>query len=248
MISSGNLSPGFSPSTTSYTVRVDHNVTVCTISAKTADSKATYQVTGSKNLSVGSNVRKVIVTAESGKTKTYTIQILRADSDGKIEEPDKDKENDKDKEDDKKEAIKVSIGKTEYILVDDLTGIEIPEGFSMCIVTYEGKDLSGIENQDKDVTLCLLQNEDGEQEWYFFDKEKEAFTKTQRFTPAQIFSYVKENTVYTTNEDVSEKEQESGFLEKMDSTDFLLLCLGGTVGLLLIIVLIILIINLKRRK
>ena len=48
------------------------------LSAATEDDGATYTVSGSKNLSVGKNVRTVTVTAENGATRTYTITIIRA--------------------------------------------------------------------------------------------------------------------------------------------------------------------------
>ena len=49
-VSAGSLSPAFSAGRTSYTVNVDEDVTVCTISASAADSDAKVSVSGSKNL------------------------------------------------------------------------------------------------------------------------------------------------------------------------------------------------------
>ncbi len=77
-VSAGTLSPSFSASRTSYTVNVGNDVTVCTISATPADSGASVSVSGSMYLSVGSNTRRVTVTAENGTTKTYTITINRS--------------------------------------------------------------------------------------------------------------------------------------------------------------------------
>lgn len=81
-VSAGSLSPSFSPSRTSYTVNVGEDVSVCTISATPQDSAATVSVGGSKNLSMGKNVRTVTVTAENGATKTYTITINRGEGGG----------------------------------------------------------------------------------------------------------------------------------------------------------------------
>lgn len=81
-VSAGELSPAFSKNVTAYTVRVGKNVEQCSITAVKEDSKAKLSVSGSGKLSVGDNVRKIIVTAENGKTKTYVITINRAAKNG----------------------------------------------------------------------------------------------------------------------------------------------------------------------
>lgn len=81
-VSDGELSPAFSKNVTAYTVRVGKNVEQCSITAVKEDSKAKLSVSGSGKLSVGDNVRKIIVTAENGKTKTYVITINRAAKNG----------------------------------------------------------------------------------------------------------------------------------------------------------------------
>ncbi len=68
----------FNPSTTSYSLQVDSNVTSITINA-TAVSGATLSGTGSKNLGYGNNSFSITVTAQSGSKKTYTVNINRKD-------------------------------------------------------------------------------------------------------------------------------------------------------------------------
>ena len=241
-VSGGTLSPAFSASTTSYTVKVPYEVTVCTVSARAADSDATFQVTGSKNLSVGSNVRSVIVTAESGRTKTYTIQIIRAGKDGETEEPDQEEKEEK------PESIEVTVGDKKYLLVEDLTGITIPEGFSLCSVLYKDHEVSGI-TDGGDVIFCMLEEkENGEQKWFFYDGSNEKFSQTQRFTPEQIMELEKDKVVYRTENAASEEAETAGFWKNIDATTFMLLCLGGTAGILMVIVLIVLIRRRGRHK
>lgn len=71
------LSPAFSAGQTSYAVTVPNSVSSITIGATAADSKATVSGTGAKNLNVGSNKFSVVVKAESGATKTYTVTVTR---------------------------------------------------------------------------------------------------------------------------------------------------------------------------
>ena len=68
---------GFSENKTSYDVTVPNNVTQVEIYATKKDSKASLTGTGIKKLQEGKNTANVIVTAEDGTTKTYTINIKR---------------------------------------------------------------------------------------------------------------------------------------------------------------------------
>ena len=68
---------GFSENKTSYDVTVPNNVTQVEIYATKKDSKASLTGTGIKKLQESQNTANVIVTAEDGTTKTYTINIKR---------------------------------------------------------------------------------------------------------------------------------------------------------------------------
>lgn len=68
---------GFSENKTSYDVTVPNNLTQVEIYATKKDSKASLTGTGIKKLQEGQNTANVIVTAEDGTTKTYTINIKR---------------------------------------------------------------------------------------------------------------------------------------------------------------------------
>lgn len=74
----GKSVPGFASSTTSYTL-ANTDADSITIGATTSDSKATLSGTGKKSLAYGSNSFNVVVTAESGAKKTYSISISRND-------------------------------------------------------------------------------------------------------------------------------------------------------------------------
>lgn len=76
-ISNGSIS--FNKNTTSYSVSVDSNVTSISVTAKAEDSGASVSGTGSKSLNYGNNAINVTVTAPSGATKTYTINVNRKD-------------------------------------------------------------------------------------------------------------------------------------------------------------------------
>ena len=79
----GKQISGFSASKTSYSITVENNITTVVIGATSADSKATISGTGTKNLKIYQNTFNIIVTAESGAKKTYSVAIARKDSDGR---------------------------------------------------------------------------------------------------------------------------------------------------------------------
>ncbi|MEA4926570.1 MAG: cadherin-like beta sandwich domain-containing protein [Syntrophomonadaceae bacterium] len=95
-LSSGALSPAFSPAATSYTQSVENNVAMLDkISGNTNNAKATAAINGKSTggsglvlgedypLSVGDNVFTILVTAEDQTTtKTYTVTVTRAAAKG----------------------------------------------------------------------------------------------------------------------------------------------------------------------
>ena len=67
----------FNANTTTYNLSTSSSSV--TISAQATSSKSTITGTGAKSLGYGKNTYKVVVKSESGSSKTYTINITRAD-------------------------------------------------------------------------------------------------------------------------------------------------------------------------
>lgn len=76
-----NLNPVFNKSNLSYDVHVPNNVNSAYIDAAADDENATVTGIGPVNLSEGKNIFEVLVTSESGKTKTYIVNIYKGLSD-----------------------------------------------------------------------------------------------------------------------------------------------------------------------
>ena len=70
---------GFSAAKTSYDLGTSTDKTI-SISASAEDSKASVSGTGSKSLAYGKNTFKIVVTAENGSKKTYSISVTRPDN------------------------------------------------------------------------------------------------------------------------------------------------------------------------
>ena len=229
-VSAGSLSPGFSAGRTSYTVYVDNDETVCLISAEPQDSDATIDVTGSKNLIIGRNVRSVIVTAPSGKTKTYTITIYREDGESSSNEKDDPNKPEDEDEKDVVEEITTTIGKEEYIIQEDIKSEDVPEDFRLVVGKYEGKDIPLIKDNDLKYTLALLKHkESGDLKWFFYDEAKSKFSKTKTFSPEEVMDYVKLSA--------TEVEENNGYFDQ--NAILLLSVLGGTLVLLVLVVIVL---------
>lgn len=79
-VDKGSLSPSFYSGTLNYNVSVDASVNTIKISAAVDDSKSKMTGDGTKSLKFGTNSFPIVVTAEDGSTKTYTIIVTREDT------------------------------------------------------------------------------------------------------------------------------------------------------------------------
>ena len=78
----GTLSPAFNRSQTSYILSFPYDFDYKTlgkisINASKEDSKEKVEGIGTKEVKVGTNVYNLVVTAENGETKTYTIKLIK---------------------------------------------------------------------------------------------------------------------------------------------------------------------------
>ena len=75
-INNAKMSPTFSKDVTSYSITVPKDVNKLDLDYKLSDSKASVKVVGNDNLkSNKNNVVEIIVTAEDGSTKIYTLNV-----------------------------------------------------------------------------------------------------------------------------------------------------------------------------
>lgn len=110
-----NYNFDFNKNTTNYTISIDSGVTSLEIKPVVEHAKASYKIVGNENLQDGS-VIKIIVTAENGKTKEYTVSIKK---EKKIVEENKNEQN----TEEKKEKLKLSFSKTLKKVIMVISGI-----------------------------------------------------------------------------------------------------------------------------
>lgn len=154
-ISSGSLSPAFSPSVTSYNIVIPYSVTVLTVSVETEDKDATVIVEGSKNMKVGKNTRVIKVTAPNGTVKSYTLNITRQEGTGSTtptgtEEPTQNNE-----------AAKVTVGDQVLYISKDLKDVTLPVGYEQVNVTVNDAAFPSVQDKSRSIVLLYLTDENG---------------------------------------------------------------------------------------
>lgn len=120
---------GFRPGTTAYNVTVPNEVEEVTVYANLQDTKASLTGTGVQNLEVGRNTLNVVVTAEDGTQKTYTINVTRE------EETEQENTTSDEGETELEEGTITSNTATDLINLE-VTGYELTPEFSPSIYEY----------------------------------------------------------------------------------------------------------------
>lgn len=177
--SSGTLTPKFNPDVTSYSVTIANDVEELWLSVSKGDSKQTYVVEGSRNMKVGQNKRVVVVTAENGDTKKYTVNITRLDANGQMTEPPTEDEPLND-------LSEVVVDDQTMYVEEDLTGAELPSGFTVIEYAFDGKTIPAL-SDDTYIILMLRLPDNSASGFYVYDNDG-VFTKLITLTiGGQIF-------------------------------------------------------------
>ncbi len=156
-VSEGTLSPAFAEGTTSYKVELTSDIKKVTVDAKAKDSKAKVTGTGETELKVGENNISIVVTAENGAKKTYTVSVYVTE----------------------KPTQFLKMNNKDFGILNDFSKTDLPKGFSESTASVDGKDVKSLVNEKMGITLLLLQNPDGANGFYIYDGK----TVTQEYQP-----------------------------------------------------------------
>ena len=220
---------GFKPGTTTYNVTVPEDVESVEVYATASDSKATISGTGRKTLQNGANALNVVVTAEDGTTKTYTINVTREGTQEEQEEAETSEE----------EITEVKNGLSNITIGD----LELSPSFKTDVyeytVKYIGEDTS-LDIQtvatDPSYTVEILGNEElqeGENTITILVSDSEG---------NNVATYQITVNKSLVDEEALAKEKE----ERQKQEQMRMLAIAG--GIVALIVIIIIIIVIKRRR
>ena len=146
------LSPEFNKNTTNYKVEVDSDTTSVNVKATANDSKARISGIGDIEVGEGANTINVVVEAENGSTKTYTIVV-------NVKE---------------KDPIKVKVDKEDLSVVrksDELKDL-VKDYYVETTVKINDEEVPAYKIEALDLTLVALKDDKGNIKFYTYDDGK----------------------------------------------------------------------------
>lgn len=158
-ISEGTLSPAFDSSVTGYSVNLTAKTTSIKVAATPSDTKATIAGAGDIAVQPGVNTINVVVTAENGSKKTYTI-TANVDEAPLVYTKFEDK----------------SLG-----VVRSLRDVTIPEGYAETTITLEGQEVKAWISEAMGITLVYLVDEEENAAFYVYSPDKGVLCKYATF-------------------------------------------------------------------
>ena len=176
-ISPGTLSPAFSPDRTTYNATVDADVTELVVSAAANDSAAKISISG-RRMDPGSNTTTITVTAEDGSVKKYIIYTTRLEDgqEATTEAESKTEEVTETPSQIVNDDGTVTIDGKKYSVVQDYSGITIPDGYQEIDYDYNGQKINAVKGIKTGLILMYLESADGKGGFYIYDETAKTFS------------------------------------------------------------------------
>lgn len=148
-VSAGTLTPAFDPAVTEYTLSLPQGTEKLTLTATPSDSNATVQGGGELTLQEGENTLPLVVTAENGDTKTYTVTAKVAQA----------------------PTLFLSFSGAKLGVVKDVEGVTPPTGFTAAEPVSQGGDTLPLwVDANGKHTLVYLVDEKGVAGFYLYSR------------------------------------------------------------------------------
>lgn len=160
-----NLEPAFNKNTTSYNVNLEAGVTKINVKATPNDKSAKVTEIGEIEVSEGNNNIEVVVTAENGSTKTYTITA-------NVKEYD---------------PINVKVENSKYTVVRNIKNVTAPNGYEETKIKIKGEEVPAFKNKTTGYTLVLLKDDKGNQNFYIYKDKKYILYKEYTFNKIILY-------------------------------------------------------------
>ena len=147
------LSPEFKNDILEYTIEVDETTEKVTINAEAEDSNAKVDGLGEKSL-LDVNTYQIVVTAENGKTKTYTLKFVFKDSN----------------------PINVKKGKKTYTVVKRKSELSEFNDYKFTTININNIEVPALYNETTKLTLVGLKYKD-KVYLYRYDKKNNTYVR-----------------------------------------------------------------------
>jgi len=144
------ITPQFSKDVTEYSVNVPEGTETITIKTKKSDSKASVSGDGTVEVTPGLNTFNIIVKAENGSEKTYTLNVDVVDQN----------------------PINVEVDKVNYTVVKLRQNLVAPANYEESTVVINEFEIPAYYSEATKYTLVGLKNEAGEISYFIYAEGK----------------------------------------------------------------------------
>ncbi len=150
-----DISPAFNKNTTEYSVTVPDDVTSIKVSAQENDSKASVYGTGTIDISEGINKIEIVVTAQNGSTKKYTLTVEVKDL----------------------TPIEVTVDNSKYNVVKKANLLTAPTGYTPTSIKINDIDVPAFTSELTHFTLVGLKDADGAIKLYIYNSNENSYVE-----------------------------------------------------------------------
>ena len=162
------ISPEFDSEVLEYSVSVPSTVNNVKINATKQDSYASVDGAGEKEVIEGANKFEILVTAENGSTRTYSLVVNVIDDN----------------------PIKILNGLT---VVKNSKYVEIPEGYVEEKTTVNGVEVPAFRNETLNIVLIAVRDDQGNN--YFYEVKNNSYYKFVNLNATNISLYPQEKDI-----------------------------------------------------
>ena len=160
-----SLNPEFNSGTLEYSVELEAGTEKINVTANVADGNASISGTGEREVTEGDNNIEVVVTAENGATKTYTIKATVKEFN----------------------PIKVKVDKEEYTVVRNKKNLTPPNNYEETSLTINNEEVPAYQNKITKYTIVALKDSKGNQNWYVKEKNNYKLYKEYKFSNTVLY-------------------------------------------------------------
>lgn len=160
----------FNKDTLEYNIEVENNVNKVKIDASTEDTKARVDGIGEREVKEGANKLEVVVTAENGNTKTYTINVTVKEL----------------------KPINVKVNNKEYTIIRKEDVLNPPSAYyEKTTIKIDNEDVLAYTNKKNNITLIGLKDKKGQSSYYIYKDGK--YTPYNEYDFGNITLYIIDN-------------------------------------------------------
>ena len=138
-VTDGTITPEFKKDTLEYTATFEAGTEKVTINAEKEDGYASLSGTGEKEVVEGDNKFEIVVTSESGSSRTYTLNVVVKEF----------------------APINVEVDGEDYTVVRKIQELTKPENFTETTIQIGEETVPAFYNEKLDKTLVGLKDADG---------------------------------------------------------------------------------------